>query len=270
MVDDGHHDLSHARPTHSTKSRMDMRGSFVGNYGCRYDRTTMTMLSPTVVRRPRPTLSTDAVTLREQAERLSGQPVPGVRLTERQFLAWHVEGVRAEWEAGEVVLMTMTSDEHSGLNVWLLRLVGDVVEHLDAGEVRGPEYGVRLPGQRRLRAPDVLFVARRRVPLMGRMVLDGAPDLAVEIVSPDSVERDWVTKRDEYERAGVREYWIVDPRHEHLAAYGLHGKAYRAIRPDDDGRIHSKVLKGLYIRPEWLWRSPLPKVAAVLRELGVR
>ncbi len=129
---------------------------------------------------------------------------------------------------------------------------------------------MRLPGQRRLRAPDLLFVARRRAALIRRMALDGPPDLAVEIVSPDSVERDWVTKRAEYERGGVREYWIVDPQHERFAAYALHGKTYRAIRPDDDGRVRSRVLKGLHIRPEWLWRSPLPKVAAVLRELSVR
>ncbi len=89
-------------------------------------------------------------------------------------------------------------------------------------------------------------------------------------MSPDSVARDWVDKRDDYQRAGVREYWIADPRHERFAAYALHGKAYRPIHPDDDGRVHSRVLKGLHVRPAWLWRSPLPKVATVLKELGVR
>ena len=178
--------------------------------------------------------------------------------------------MRAEWVAGHLVLMPTTSDEHSGLNGWFGRFVGRFVEHHDLGEVRGPEYGVRLPELRRMRVPDLLFVARARTGLMRRMFLDGPPDLAVEIVSPDSVERDWVTKRQEYERAGVREYWIVDPRHQRFVAYARRGKAYRTIDADDAGQVQSKVLKGLYVRPAWLWRSPLPKVATVLGEMGVR
>jgi Uma2 family endonuclease len=89
--------------------------------------------------------------------------------------------------------------------------------------------------------------------------------LAVEVVSPDSVDRDWHTKYQEYERAGVREYWIADPRHQRFAAYSLRGKAYRPLPIDDDGRVRSKVLKGFFVRAEWFWRPTT--LAAVLKEL---
>ena len=43
-----------------------------------------------------------------------------------------------------------------------------------------------------------------------------------------------------------------------------------ALIPEEGGRIASAVLKGFHMRPEWLWKSPLPRVAGVLRELGIR
>ena len=237
-----------------------------------YTADAMTLLSPTLPppRSPRPTLPTDVEELFDMADRLNGLPVPGVRLTERQFVDWCPAEMRAEWENGEVILMPPENIGQSDREGLLLAVVRLFVEHHDLGRVFAGSAQVRLPTQRRRRVPDLVFVSTARLHLIRDTFIDGPPDLAVEIVSPDSVERDWVTKRAEYEAAGVREYWIVDPRHERFVAYALHGKKYRAVRPDDDGRVHSKVLKGLYVRPAWLWRSPLPKVAAVLKELGVR
>src|SRR5438876_12033067 len=58
--------------------------------------------------------------------------------------------------------------------------------------------------------PDILFVRKKfgRKILRGRV--DGAPNVAVEIVSPDSVERDYHKKRRQYEEFGVDEYWIIN------------------------------------------------------------
>ena len=230
----------------------------------------MTLLSPTLPRAPRPTLTTDADHLRELAERLNGHPVPGVRMTERQFVQWCPPDVRAEWEDGEVILVPPENIGHNDTEGLLAAVVRLFVEHHDLGRVFAGSAAVRLPGVRRRRVPDLVFVSKARSHLIGDTFIDGPPDLIAEIVSPDSVERDWVDKRAEYERAGVREYWIVDPSHERFAASALRGKKYRPVRPDADGRVYSKVLRGLYVRPEWLWRTPLPKVADLLKELGVR
>ncbi len=230
----------------------------------------MTALSPTLPRTTRPTLPTDVEQLRALAERLNGRPVPGVRMTERQFVAWSTPAaLPAEWVDGEVVLMTTPSGEHVDLNTWILRVVADFVDHHDLGLVRMP-FTTRLTAVNRRRDPDVLFVSKSRLHLLRDNHLEGPPDLAVEIVSPDSVSRDWRTKYHEYEAAGVREYWIVDPLTRRFEANGLHRKKYCLLPVDDDGRVHSKMLKGLHVRPAWLWRSPLPKVGTVLKELGVR
>ncbi len=55
--------------------------------------------------------------------------------------------------------------------------------------------------------------------------LEGA-DLVVEVVSPDDPDRDWVKKREEYARAGIPEYWIVDPSRESITVLRLESHAY--------------------------------------------
>jgi Uma2 family endonuclease len=89
--------------------------------------------------------------------------------------------------------------------------------------------------------------------------VEGAPDIAVEIVSPDSIQRDYELKRQKYEQAGVPEYWIIDEIEETitLLRLGTEGK-YREVKPKK-GEYHSSVLKGFWLRPEWIFHSPRPR-----------
>ena len=59
--------------------------------------------------------------------------------------------------------------------------------------------------------PDLLFVSEPRRGIITDAGLTGAPDLAVEILSPSTASRDRGLKLRLYERQGVREYWIVNP-----------------------------------------------------------
>jgi len=223
-------------------------------------------------RRYRNWSSAELEALWKLACRLQGRPLPGVRLTEPEFRAQYAdEDIKAEWVDGQVIVMAPVSREHSDRNVWLLRLIAEFVEHYDLGQVLGSEYPVRLSSIRRSRTPDVMFVSKSKFAKLQPTYCEGAPDLIMEIVSPDSEARDWRDKYADYQTCGVREYWVVDPLSKHIEAYTLgRSKQYSQIQPDEAGRVHSKVLKGLFIQPEWLWRSPLPKLSVVLKELKLR
>jgi Uma2 family endonuclease len=191
-------------------------------------------------------------------------------MTEEEFVAWCDEDVRAEWVDGEVIVMSPANFIHGRLVLFLSRILADFVEFHKLGIVPGPDYFVRLPTLARRRIPDLMFIAQNRVQLISENHLEGSPDLVVEIVSPDSEARDWREKYHDYEAAGVREYWVIDPNSPRVEAYALGADAKFRCIEETDGRIASTVLPGLHLRTAWLWQDPLPLVGDVLKELGVR
>jgi Uma2 family endonuclease len=152
---------------------------------------------------------------------------------------------------------------------FLVRVIGEFVESRDLGQVFLIESEVRLATQKTRRLPDIFFVAQDRLHIVKKTHTEGAPDLIIEIVSPDSSARDWRQKYLEYEAAGVREYWVIDPMAERLEAYALAGNDRYERLPEANGRVNSTVLAGLYIKPAWLWQDRLPKVRQITRELGL-
>ena len=62
----------------------------------------------------------------------------------------------------------------------------------------------------RVTQPDVAFIAKDRLGIIGR-VINGPVDLAAEVISLGNRNRDRIEKRDLYEQYGVKEYWIIDP-----------------------------------------------------------
>jgi len=202
-------------------------------------------------------------------ELINGVVRPAGPITEDEFVAWCDEDVKAEWVDGEVIIMSPSSYRHVGLAGWLITVIGMYVEAHDLGEVLGPEFMIRFGARRRRRVPDVLFLAKDRLDLIRPNHLEGAPDLAIEIVSPDSQSRDRRDKYRDYEAAGVREYWIIDPMNEDLEVHVLDAEGrYRPMRIEG-GRVASSVLTGFSLQVESLWQSSLPSKRAVLREMGL-
>jgi len=62
--------------------------------------------------------------------------------------------------------------------------------------------------------PDILFVRKERTGIIGEANITAAPDLVIEILSPDTRSKDLELKRKTYARFGIQEYWIVDPEAE--------------------------------------------------------
>lgn len=190
-------------------------------------------------------------------------------MTEEEFVAWCDEETRAEWVDGRVVTMTVSNSEHGSLLPWLAALLGTFVDAHESGRLLG-DVAVRLPTQRSRRVPDLVFVSRQRESIVRPTHIEGPPDLAIEIVSPDSEARDWREKYLEYQAAGVGEYWVIDPASESMEAYALEpgegGPRYRRIEPRE-GKIASLALPGLALPVAWLWERP--RLPDAYRALGL-
>lgn len=196
--------------------------------------------------------------------------VPSLHMTEEEFVAWATDEVRAEWVDGEVILMPPISLMHTRKSIWLSKLLSEFVERRQLGEVLGPEFMIRLGSQRRRRVPDLMFVSTERQGQIRPNHLEGAPDLSMEIVSPESQSRDRREKYLEYEKAGVREYWIVDPLSQTVEAYALGATQSYTLIPESNGQIPSIVLPGFHLKPAWLWQEKLPDAIELLRAMGIQ
>jgi len=96
--------------------------------------------------------------------------------------------------------------------------------------------------------PDLLVVCDKSK-LDGKSCL-GAPDLVVEIISPSTARRDRLTKFIKYQKAGVREYWIVDPDTKTAQVHILDGGTYMNPKSgiySDEDMVSSHVLEGFSV-----------------------
>jgi Uma2 family endonuclease len=177
------------------------------------------------------------------------------------------EGQKADLIDGVIYMASPDNIEHYSIYRWLSRIIADFLEErMILGEIFGCRIAFRL-GQANGPEPDLGYVQGSRLHLVGKTYVDGPPDLAIEIVSPDSIERDYEKKRRQYEEAGVQEYWIIDPLKNTMTCFARsrNGK-FRKVRASG-GKIVSHTIPGFWVRPAWFWQSPLPKKKEVLAEI---
>jgi Uma2 family endonuclease len=190
-------------------------------------------------------------------------------MTEDEFVRWSGDEHHGEWVDGEVIVMSPDSIKNLEIAGFLTPIFDAFANSKSLGRVFSQRAQLRFASLRRRREPDIVFVSKHHEAIIKTNHVEGAPDLIVEIVSAESTARDYREKYNEYETAGVREYWIVDPLRKQVEVHALgRNKRYAQIQ-EKNGAIHSLVLPGLYIKPDWLWQSPLPSWLGILRELGV-
>jgi Uma2 family endonuclease len=194
--------------------------------------------------------------------------VPAGEVTFREFLALVPDGVKADLLNGVIFMASPDNLDANELNMWLAMVIGPFVEARDLGKVYMGRVAYRL-GEKRAPEPDLAFVSKARLGKRRRGYFAGAPDMAIEIVSPDSIDRDYLFKRGIYEEAGVREYWILDPDHSLATFLRLSRKRFVEVKPVKN-MIGSEVLPGLELDVRWLMSKKRPPSHEVVRKLLAR
>ena len=182
------------------------------------------------------------------------------------------ESRQSEWVDGEAIVFMPPSRKHQDVTTFLAALLRNFADHFQLGKVIAAPFEMRPNPFGNAREPDLLFVANENLSLFDDQRLNGPADLAVEVVSPESVGRDTERKFTEYEAAGVREYWIVDPRagREQAQFFVLDEKGRYREALVEDGIYCSTVLDGFWLKVDWLWpgRQPAP-VSAFAEIVGL-
>jgi Uma2 family endonuclease len=181
-----------------------------------------------------------------------------LKMSHAEYLAWEDEGNHGEWVNGEVIVFMPPHRRHQIVSGFLYQLLALYVRLFQLGKVLVAPFEVKITPEGSSREPDIIFIAFDQLDRLTDECLIGPADLLIEIISPDSVQRDRRDKKREYAEAGVPEYWVIDPRPGNLHAEFWHLNqqgAYERIGSEADEQVHSHVLPNFWLRPAWLWQA---------------
>jgi Uma2 family endonuclease len=121
---------------------------------------------------------------------------------------------------GELIMPPPPDTGHQRTVARLYRALDQYVMDRELGEVLFAPLAVRLE-EDLIREPDLLFISKDHADRVTARGLEGPPDWAAEVLSPGTRKTDEVDKLAEYERAGVAEYWLLDPEARTIRVYSL-------------------------------------------------
>jgi Uma2 family endonuclease len=173
---------------------------------------------------------------------------PGEKVyTYEDYLKLPDDGNRYEIIEGELIMTPAPKTGHQRISRKLLVQLTLFVEKNHSGEVFNAPCDVVLSKTTTVQ-PDIVFISNRRKSIITEDNIQGAPDLIIEILSPATAYYDLVEKKELYEKNGVNEYWIVDPKKQRIEIYILEqGKYQLHRRKEKTGKINSKLLKGFEV-----------------------
>lgn len=152
-----------------------------------------------------------------------------------------------EYTNGYVEVLPMPSPSHQRIALFLYRILWAFITERRLGEVLVAPLPVEL-WAKKFREPDLAFVSKAKLAHQSAKFWRNV-DLVVEVVTPDDPERDYRDKRQEYARAGIAEYWIVDPQQKLVTVLVLQAEEYH---------LHAELKPGMQLTSVLLAGFTLP------------
>ena len=156
-------------------------------------------------------------------------------VTADELLAMPDDGFLYELIRGELKRMSPAGSEHGAIGMRFVVILGSHVKSNGLGVVFGPDTGFRISSAPdTVRAPDVSFVRRERIPDAGlpEGYWPGAPDLAVEVISPRDRYSEVEGKVREWLTAGASAVVVIDPRSRTVTRYSSPTELVRLLASD--------------------------------------
>ncbi len=173
--------------------------------------------------------------------------------TEEDYLELETNRL-VEYSHGQLEVLPMPTEAHQFIVLYLYQLLRVFLEKHNLGKVLVAPLRVCLwPGK--YREPDVVVMLNEHADRRHQPYWE-APDLVMEVVSPDNRQLDLETKRREYARAGIPEYWIVDQEQEKISVLTLQDERYVEAGVYATGAIaQSALLTGFEIMVAGVWAA---------------
>ena len=144
------------------------------------------------------------------------------RSTASELFEMPDDGFRYELVKGELRKMSPSDWKHGAVVVNITLLLGLYVKTNKLGVCCGAETGFTIASDPdTVRAPDLGFVSRERISegSVPKTFWPGAPDLAVEVLSPGDTRREVDEKVEDWLEAGARAVWVINPKRRAVSVY---------------------------------------------------
>jgi Uma2 family endonuclease len=162
-------------------------------------------------------------------------PYAGLRLGVDEYLELPEDGNRYQMINGVILMSPRAVPIHQVVAAEVVFQLQCFLRAHQIGKVF-PEIDVVLDSSPRgglIYSPDAIFVRNERLPRKNKAMV-GPPDLVMEVISPGSRRMDTKTKRDDYERCGVLEYWLIDSDRQEYTFFRLRDGKYIEETPEQD------------------------------------
>ena len=183
---------------------------------------------------------------------------PGVKLTYDDFVLFPDDGLRHELIDGEHYVTPSPNMRHQGVLGNLHLMIGSWLDAHPIGKVFFAPFDVVL-SRFDIVEPDLLYLSNARASeVLTPLHVRGVPEIVVEVASPGTRKRDDTIKRGLYERAGVVEYWIIEPKTDVVKVYRRAGDRFgRATELSRDAGdvLTTPLLPGLDMPLSRLFRA---------------
>jgi len=154
-------------------------------------------------------------------------------------------------------------DTHYFLETYLANFLKAYFTIKPIGIIRKAAFLMRLD-EDLWREPDIQVILGDNQQNLKSTYMDGAADICIEVVSPESDARDHGDKFTEYEKYGVKEYWIIDPVRKQATFHRLSDeKIYQ--RQETSEYYQTPLLPGLHLHVPTLWQSPLSDIIQTVK-----
>jgi Uma2 family endonuclease len=188
------------------------------------------------------------------------------RISEEEYFEITNEDSNCELFEGEIIMSSPASFNHEEVFRFLLSIISMYVEEKKLGKIIGSRFPIRLE-RGTLLEPDIVFISNDKLNLIKEKYFDGSPDLVMEILSPSTHIYDLRIKREKYKEHKINEIWFIDIINKKIIVdYYSFNKEW-LTKEFKEGIVESKIIKGFYIKAEWLLQEKLPSSYEKLNEI---
>jgi Uma2 family endonuclease len=151
------------------------------------------------------------------------------------------EGTLAELINGSIYMSPAPTTHHQTTILDISVVLSTYVKQHKIGRIFIAACDVYLDENTNAVQPDIIFVSSKKSEIIRESGIHGIPDLVIEVLLPGNSDHDTIIKKALYEKFGIQEYWIVNPKTKETTGYSLKDNQYISLG-QFIGKIHSALL----------------------------